>query len=68
MLFFSRKSVSLSCISFSKILSKFDESNMGLSLEKSNLDSFLCTGMSFAVLRFVGKTPVVVHKFFEDFV
>ena len=46
---------------FSKLLSKFDKSNIGLLLEKSNLDSFLCTGMT-EVLRFVGKTPVVTER------
>ena len=60
---FSRKSFSLLCISFSYILSKFDKIDIGLYLEMPSLDYFLNTGMTFPVLRFVGKTPVVTEIF-----
>ena len=31
-------------------------------MEKLRLDSFLCTGITFAVIRFVGKTPVATER------
>ena len=31
-------------------------------MQKSRLDSFLCTGMTSAALRFVGKTPVATER------
>ena len=60
--FFKKRSDSLLWKRFSKILSKFDKSDIGLQLKKSSSDSFLCAGITFSVLRFVGKTPTVTGK------
>ena len=46
------------CISFSKILSRLDSSNIGLWFEHFNFDSILWIGITLAILSPEGKTLV----------
>ena len=58
---FSKEIVNSVCCtlgSFSNIFSILDNSEIGRSFEKSNLESFLYTGTTLATFSIVGKTPV----------
>ena len=58
----SRNSISLLCISFSKILSILDKREMGLYLDTSSLKFCLWMGITLVVFRKAGKTPVENDK------
>ena len=49
-------------MSFSKILSRFDKRDIGQQFVKFNFESFLWIGISLAVIKRVGKAPVVKER------
>ena len=50
------------CISFSKILSKFDKIDMGQQIETISFESFLWKGITSAIFKESRKTPVLKDK------